>query len=64
MMAIFTNPAFFEGDDDSKVEVHNTVALEAQVFRHIDQMIAVSIMHGGPGPQCQSHATVDYLTYI
>ena len=27
----------------------------------IGQMIAVSIVHGGPGPQCLSHAVVDYL---
>ena len=52
----------FEGEDDSKVAAHNMAALEAQVFRHIGQMIAVSIMHGGPGPQCLSHAVVDYLT--
>ena len=24
-------------------------------------MIALSIMHGGPGPQCLSHAVVDYI---
>ena len=63
MLAIFTNPSLFEGEDDSKVAAHNMAALEAQVFRHIGQMIAVSIMHGGPGPQCLSHAVVDYLTY-
>ena len=26
-------------------------------------MIAVSIVHGGPGPQCLSHAVADYLCY-
>jgi len=63
MLAIFTNPSLFEGEDDSKVAAHNMAKLEAQVFQHIGQMIAVSIMHGGPGPQCLSHAVVDYLTY-
>ena len=29
----------------------------------IGQMIAVSIVHGGPGPQCLSHAVADYLCY-
>ena len=26
-------------------------------------MIAVSILNGGPGPSCFSHAVADYLTY-
>ena len=63
LQEIMTNNSLFEGSSDSRVPAHNMVALEQHKFKFIGQMIAVSIVHGGPGPQCLSHAVVDYITY-
>lgn len=48
---------------DSRVPAHNMVALERRHFMYLGQMIAVSIIHGGPGPHCLSHSVVDYLSF-
>lgn len=60
---VMSNNSLFNGPDDSRGIVHSMKSIESRVFLHIGQMIAVSIMHGGPGPGCFSHAIVDYLTY-
>ena len=60
--SIVSNGSLFEGEDDSKVPRHNMVSFEDGTFKHIGQMMAMSLIHGGPGPQCLSGAVVDYLT--
>ena len=62
MIVIVTNASLFEGEDDSKVSRHSMVSLEDGTFKHISQIMAMSLVHGGLGPQCLSSAVVDYLT--
>ena len=63
MKDIMRNNSLFNGPDDSRGPVHSMVTIESKAFFYIGQMMAVSILHGGPGPGCLSHAVVDYITF-
>ena len=62
LQEVATNNSLFEGPGDSRVPAHNMLALKQHHFKYVGQIMAVSIVHGGPGPHCLSHAVVDYLT--
>ena len=63
MQECMRNNNLFEGPDNCRIPVHNMAELEKRTFKYIGQMIAVSVVQGGPGPQCLSPAVVDYLSY-
>lgn len=63
MKEIVANNSLFNGPDDCRGIVHSMRSIESKAFYYIGQMMAVSIIHGGPGPGCLSHAVVDYITY-
>ncbi|XP_049926259.1 G2/M phase-specific E3 ubiquitin-protein ligase-like [Epinephelus moara] len=42
----------FEGKDNAKYLSFDSKALEDDEYFHVGRMIAVSIVHGGPGPRC------------
>ena len=58
-----SNNTFFEGTEDSRVPANNMVELSTKTFKYLRQMIATSIVHGSPGPQCLSQAVVDYICF-
>ena len=47
-----SNNTFLEGTEYSHVPAHNMVELSRKTFKYLGQMIATSVVHGGPGPQC------------
>ena len=49
-----------KGPENCRIPVHN---MEKRTFKYIGQMMAVSAVQGGPGPQCLSPAVVYYLSY-
>lgn len=57
------NNSFFQGPDHARMPLHNITELKKSSFKVIGEIIALSIVHGGPGPQCLSHACVDYLSF-
>ena len=63
MKEILSNNSLFNGPDDCRGLVHSMRSVESKAFFYIGQMMAVSILHGGPGPGCLSHPVVDYLTF-
>ncbi len=60
---IMTNNYFFQGPETSRIPLHNLTEFKNSSFKIIGEIVALSIIHGGPGPQCLSHAVVDYLSY-
>ena len=63
MRGLVTDNSLFQGPDDCQSPAHNTIELRKGTFNIIGQLFALSIVHGGPGPQCLSHAVVDYFAY-
>ena len=58
-----SNNTFLEGTEYSRVPAHNMVELSRKTFKYLGQMIATSVVHGGPGPQCLFQAVVDYICF-
>lgn len=63
MGEIATNNSLFCGQEDCRVPLPNMLGLEKLTFKHIGEMIAVSIIHGGPAPNFLAQSVVDYLLY-
>ncbi|XP_059214157.1 G2/M phase-specific E3 ubiquitin-protein ligase-like [Centropristis striata] len=51
----------FEGKDNAKYLSFDSKALEDDEYFHVGRMIAVSMVHGGPGPRCLSPNFFLYL---
>lgn len=60
---IVLNNSLFLGPEDCRSPAHNLEELKKGTFRLVGEMFSLSIMHGGPGPQCLSHPVVDYLAF-
>ena len=63
MGEIAANNSLFCGQEDCRVPLPNMVGLEKLTFQHIGEMMAVSIIHGGPAPNFLAQSVVDYLLY-
>ena len=61
--AAVRNESLFCGPVNSRVPRHNLPELEKQSFYYIGAIIALSLVHGGPAPQCFSQAVADYILY-
>lgn len=61
MKEIALNNSLFAGDDTSRVPVPNITALEKETYQYIGQMIAASIIHGGPAPTFFAPSVVEYI---
>ena len=55
MGAIATNNCLFHGEEDCRVPVPNVTALEKCTYQYVGEMIAVSLIHGGPSPTFMPH---------
>ena len=60
MGEIASNNSLFSGDVH-RVPVQNMSALENQTYYYIGQMMAVSLIHGGPAPTFLAPSVVDYI---
>ncbi len=60
---IVCNNSLFQGEEANRSPIHNIMELRKGTFKLIGEAFALSIIHGGPGPQCLSHPVVDYLSY-
>lgn len=63
MQTMMNNNSVFVGPEDCKTVIHSMKNLANRTYFYCGQIMAVSVMQGGPGPSCLSHAVVDYLTY-
>lgn len=59
--AIATNNSLFCGREDCCVPTPNQAELEKRTYQYVGQMIAVSIVHGGPSPAFFAPSLVDYI---
>ena len=55
------NSSLFCGPCTSRAPKHNISELEKGTFYYIGVIIALSIIHGGPGPTFLSSAVADYI---
>ena len=62
LAAATSDPALFSGPCDRRVVQHNTTALLRKEFRHVENLISMSIIQGGPGPMCIAPWIYDYLS--
>ena len=58
---IASNNSLFCGDEKYRVPIQNMTALEKQTYHYVGQMMAVSLIHGGPSPTFLTPSVVDYL---
>ena len=62
LAAATSDPALFSGPCDRRVVQHNTTALLRKEFRHVENLISMSIIQGGPGPMCFAPWIYDHLS--
>ena len=63
IVAVSHSDMLFCGAFNSRVPRHNLVELEKRTYFYIGAIIALSLIHGGPGPQFFSPAVADYIVY-
>ena len=61
MGEIATNYSLFSGQEHCHVPLPNVVGLQKLTFKHVGEVMAVSIIHGGPAPNFLAPSIVDYL---
>ena len=61
MGAIATNNSLFNCVKDCRVPAPNMAAFQRNTYKHIGQMMAVSLIHGGPVPTFLAPSVVDYF---
>ena len=60
---VMSNNSLFEGSDDHHIPLHNVMELKNNTYHYVGEIMALSVVHGGPGPNCLSPAVVDNLCY-
>ena len=63
MVAIANNNQLFQGGEACRVPTPNMVELQKQTYKHVGEMMAVSLIHGGPPPAFIAPSVVDYIIY-
>ncbi len=63
MGTVASHNDLFRGDDYSRVPCPNVRALQQKTYKYIGQMIAVSLIHGGPVPTFLAASVIEYITY-
>ena len=62
LAAATSDPALFSGPCERRAVQHNTTALLQKEFRHVGNLISMSLVQGGPGPMCFVPWIYDYLS--
>ena len=63
MGEIAANNSLFCGEENYRVPLPNMGALEKHTYKHVGEMIAVSLIHGGPAPTFFAPSMVDYIVH-
>ena len=63
MGEIAANNSLFCGEENCRIPAPNMSALEKHTYKHVGEMIAVSLVHGGPSPTFFAPSVVDYIVY-
>ena len=61
MNGVRENNSLLDGPLITHVLRHNTTALQNELYLCMGKMIALSIVHGGPGPSFFAGCVVDYI---
>ena len=63
MGSIAMNNYLFSGCEDCRVPTPNVMELQKHTYQHVGEMIAVSLIHGGPAPSFFAPSLVNYMVY-
>ena len=63
MGAIATSNYLFHGREDCRVPIPNQAELERHTYQHVGEMIAVSLVNGGPAPSFFAPSVVEYIVH-
>ena len=63
MGSIATNNALFSGSEECRMLAANLAELGKNTYKHVGEMIAVSLIHGGPAPAFFVPAVADYILH-
>jgi len=61
MNSLNSQESLFEGPLDKRVLRHNTSSLDKHVYMIVGKIIALSVIHGGPGPVFLAESVVNYI---
>ncbi len=64
MSSIALNNCFFCGEDSRRIPAHNVMELEKRTFFYIGSIFALSLIHGGPGPNFLAPPVADYISMV
>lgn len=60
LLSAMCNPTLFKGRNVATVPTHSMSGLMGQHFHYVGNLIAMSIVHGGPGPSCFAERVYSY----
>jgi len=60
---IFTKGTLFQGKETARIPIHNVLELKKQTFKYIGNMLAASLLNGGPAPTFFADFVADYFVY-
>jgi len=61
MNSLSSQGSLFEGPVGRRVLRHNTSALDQNMYKIVGKIIALSVIHGGPGPAFLADSVVNYI---
>ena len=63
VQSISKNNSLFCGEEGNRVPQVNAVELKKQTYKKVGEMLATSLVHGGPAPHFFSEAVADYILF-
>ena len=63
MGELLSNNTLFNGSATARMPSHNTVELTKKTYFNVGQIMALSIVHGGPAPKCLADPIADYIVH-
>ena len=63
VQSISQNNNLFCGEEGNRVPQLNAVELKKKTYMKVGEMLATSLVHGGPAPHFFSEAVSDYILY-
>ena len=63
MGTLVGNNSLFCGDVNARLLRHNLIELNKKTFFHVGQVLALSLIHGGPSPSFFAEPVADYIMH-